>query len=314
MSDLVHVGIDVSKQHLDVATSRSPSISRFSNDAEGFRQLLGKLPPAGQTQVVIESTGIYHFDLLVHLVEHDHAVAVVSPARVRAFARAMNILAKTDALDASVLVRFSQRVEELHFAAIPSENQRKLHALITRRRQVVELATREKNHLEATRDRTAREDITRTLKFIEHSVRQLEQQIRELVESDDQWKPLDTLLQSVPGIGPATAVTLIAELPELGQFNRQEIAALVGVAPFNNDSGQSSKARSVRGGRTSVRNALYMATLTAMRVNPVIKAFHDRLALKGKPFKVRLIACLRKLLSILNTMVRFNSPWIFAHA
>lgn len=312
LSQLGHVGIDVSKQHLDVASSHSPSISRFTNNDDGFRQLLAALsalPTPGQVQVVIESTGVYHFDVLVFLVEHGYAVAVVSPARVRAFAHAMNILAKTDELDATVLVRFSQRVEELKFSVIPSENHQKLHALITRRRQVVDLTVQEKNHREATRDKTAQQDIAQTLDFLERRVRELDQQIREGIDSDDQWKPLSQLLQSVPGVGPTTAATLIAQLPELGQLNRQAIAALVGVAPFNRDSGQTSKSRCVRGGRTGVRTTLYMATVSAMRCNPLIRSLNDRLASKGKPFKVRLIACLRKLLTILNCMVKNNTHW-----
>lgn len=314
MSDLFHVGIDVCKQHLDVASSQSRSITRFTNSEEGFRLLLLSLPPAANSQVVMESTGIYHLDLLMFLVEHNYPVAVVSPARVRAFAHAMNILAKTDELDATVLVRFSQRVEELKFSAIPSENQQKMRALVTRRRQVVDLLTQEKNHREATRDSTAQSDIVATLEFLNQRLCELHRQIQELVNSDDQWKPLAQLLQSVPGVGPTTAATLIAELPELGQLNRQEIAALVGVAPFNRDSGQTSKTRTIRGGRAGVRNTLYMATVTAMRCNPAIRTLNGRLAEKGKPFKVRLIACLRKLLTILNTMVRTNTHWRLANA
>ena len=309
MSDLIHVGIDVSKQHLDIATSASRAIFRFSNDSAGFHKLLKSLPPASRTQVVLESTGIYHFELLVFLVERDYRVAVVSPARVRAFAHAMNILAKTDKLDATVLVRFSQRVEELKFAAVPSEKQQKIHALITRRRQLVEIQVQEKNHREAVRDQTVQDDIAKTLEFFNQRIDELNRQISELVDSDDQWKPLADLLQSVPGIGPTTAATLIAELPELGQLNRQEIAALVGVAPFNKDSGQTTKKRCIRGGRASVRNALYMATLAAMRFNPLVIAFNKRLAAQNKPFKVRLIACLRKLLTILNAMVKNNTHW-----
>lgn len=309
MSDLHHIGIDVSKQHLDVASSTSKSINRFSNNDEGFQQLLQALPPTDLTQIVLESTGVYHFQLLVCLVEHGYAVAVVSPARVRAFAHAMNILAKTDQLDATVLVRFSQRVEELRFSVIPSENHQKLQALVTRRRQVVDLLTQEKNHREATRDKAARKDIEQTITFLTQKVSDLDQQIRNLVDSDDQWKPLTLLIQSVPGVGPTTAATLIAQLPELGELNRQQIAALVGVAPFNRDSGHSSRPRCVRGGRSDVRRTMYMATVSAMRCNPLIQSLNLRLSEKGKPFKVRLIACLRKLLTILNTMVKNNTHW-----
>ena len=309
MSDLIHIGVDVSKEQLDVASSHSSSIVRVSNDIAGFQKLLSSLPEANRTQIVVESTGIYHFEMLVFLLERDYRVAVVSPARVRAFAQAMNILAKTDQLDASVLVRFSQRVEELQFAAIPSENQQKLHALVTRRRQLVELLVQEKNHREATRDRTVQANIAKTTEFLKQQISELDRQILQQIDSDDHWNSLAELLRSVPGIGPTTAATLIAELPELGQLNRQQIAALVGVAPFNRDSGQTSRSRSIRGGRASVRNALYMATLAAMRFNPLVKDFNQRLAQQHKPFKVRLIACLRKLLTILNIMVRNNTHW-----
>jgi transposase len=314
MSDLIHVGIDVSKRQLDVAASQSKSIKQFPNTADGFQLLLRSLPPATQTQIVIESTGVYHFDLLVYLAENDYRVAVVPPGRVRAFAKAMNILAKTDELDATVLVKFSQHIEDLKFIAIPSENQRKLHALVTRRRQVIQLLTQEKNHREATKDKTAQNDITETIDFLEKRLQDLNRQIRELVDADDHWKPLAALLQSVPGVGPTTASTLIAELPELGQLNRQEIAALVGVAPFNRDSGQISKPRAIRGGRTSVRCVLYMTTITAMRCNPLIQELNQRLSNKGKPFKVRLVACIRKLLTILNSMVKNNANWRLQNA
>lgn len=309
MSDLVHIGVDVSKEQLDVASSQSAAIVRVSNDIAGFQKLLAELPAADRTQIVVESTGIYHFEMLLFLLERDYRVAVVSPTRVRAFAHAMNILAKTDQLDASVLVRFSQRVEELQFAAIPSENQQKLHALVTRRRQLVELLVQEKNHREATRDRTVQANIAKTIEFLKQQISELDRQIRQQIDADDHWNALAELLRSVPGIGPTTAATLIAELPELGQLNRQQVAALVGVAPFNRDSGQASRPRSIRGGRGSVRNALYMATLAAMRFNPIIKDFNQRLAQHNKPFKVRLIACLRKLLTILNIMVRNNTHW-----
>lgn len=313
MSELIHVGIDVSKQQLDVASSQLRSINRFANTPDGFTLLLKSLPPATHTQVVMESTGVYHFDLLVYLAENNYPVAVVPPGRVRAFAKALNILAKTDKLDATVLVKFSQHIEDLKFTPIPSENQQKLHALVTRRRQIIHLLTQEKNHREATRDKITQSDIAQTITFLEKRLHELELQIRQLVDDDDQWKPLANLLQTVPGVGPTTAATLIAELPELGQLNRQQIAALVGVAPFNRDSGQNSKTRPVRGGRTSVRSVLYMTTITAMRCNPIIQALNERLSDKGKPFKVRLIACLRKLLTILNVMVKNNSDWRLAN-
>ena len=312
ISRFTHVGVDVSKRNLDVATSQSKSLLRVTNDQTGFHKLLKTLPPPDQAQIVVESTGIYHFDLFVFLAERGYRVAVVSPARVRAFAQAMNILAKTDSIDASVLVRFSQRVEELSFTPAPSENQQKLHALVTRRRQLIDLQVQEKNHLEATRDAAIKADVEILIKHLEDRIKDCDQQIARIIDDDEHWSPLAELLRTVPGVGPVTATTLIAELPELGQLNRQQIAALVGVAPFNRDSGQTSRTRSVRGGRTSVRNALFMAAFAAMKNNPVLKAFNQRLKEQNKPFKVRVIACVRKLLTILNTMVKNNTPWKFA--
>lgn len=314
MSNLTHVGIDVSKAFLDIASSNSNVIARHANDDAGFKQLVASLPPVDRTQIILESTGIYHVDLLMYLLDKGFRVAVVTPSRVRAFAAAIGILAKTDKLDATVLVKFSLAVDQLNFAVMPSENQQKLHALVTRRRQIKELMAREKNHLEAARDALSRKDIEATLEFLKQREKDINKQIIELLDSDDQWRELSALLQSMPGIGPASAATLIAELPELGKLNRHEIPALVGVAPYNHDSGQSSKTKSIRGGRESVRSALYMAALAGMRANPVLKAFNERLELKNKPFKVRLIACLRKLLTILNTMVKTNTHWDANHA
>jgi transposase len=308
----IHIGIDVSKQHLDVATSESNTIQRVSNDYDGFKKLLKQLPSPEDCQVVFESTGSYHFDLLVFLAEQNYLVAVVAPKRIRAFAQALNILAKTDAIDAHVIVRFSQRIDELQFTPVPSEKQQEIHALITRRRQLVALRIQEKNHLESTRNATVKQDIKQVIVLLDNRIKDIDKQIAELLDSDDEWKRLVEIITSVPGVGPGTAATLIAELPELGELNRQEIAALVGVAPFNNDSGKSSKPKVIRGGRKSVRNALYMAAFNATRSNPLLKAFFQRLRENGKPYKVCLTACLRKLLTILNVMVKNNTLWNLA--
>jgi transposase len=306
---ICHVGIDVAKVHLDVASSQISAVKRFDNEPCGFEKLLAQLPAPDRCQIVLESTGAYHVELVDFLVERDYAVAVILPSRVRDFARGMGWLAKTDAIDARLLVRYSQHVEDLVFCEKTTEHQRDLHALVTRRRQLVDLLAQEKNHLEATHRPTMRRDIQQVIELLEGRIKTLDDQIAELCEADEQTRRLRQLLTSVPGVGPVTAVTLIAELPELGQINREEIAALVGVAPINADSGSTSKRRPVRGGRASVRCALYMAAFNAVRHNPIIRTFAQRLEAQGKPFKVRLTACMRKLLTILNTMVKTNTPW-----
>lgn len=310
---ICHVGIDVAKPHLDVSSSQASAVKRFDNEPRGFEKILAWLPPADQCQIVLESTGAYHVELVDFLVERGYAVAVVLPSRVRDFARGMGWLAKTDAIDARLLARYSQHVEDLVFSEKTSEHQRELHALVTRRRQLVDLLTQEKNHLEAAHRPTMRRDIQQVIEHLEQRIKTLDGQIAQLCEADEQTRQLRQLLTSVPGVGPVTAVTLIAELPELGRINREEIAALVGVAPINADSGSTSKRRPIRGGRTSVRCALYMVAFNAARHNPVIREFAERLAAQGKPFKVRLTACMRKLLTILNTMVKTNTPWKFAN-
>jgi transposase len=305
----IHLGIDVAKDHLDVASSESSRLLRVPNSPEGFQTLLAQLPPPDACQIVLEATGVYHSELFLFLAEREYPVAIVAPDRVRHFAASFGRLAKTDALDARLLVRYSQHAEDLRFCAKPPENQRQLHALVTRRRQIVELLAQEKNHLEATRDPAMRGDVEQLVELLQQRIKNLDEHIAKLCAADPHWSQLHHLLTSVPGVGPVTAVTLIAELPELGQINRQQIAALVGVAPINQDSGHTAKTRRVRGGRTSVRCALYMAAFNASRCNPVIRQFAQRLAEQGKPYKLRITACMRKLLAILNTLVKNNTPW-----
>jgi transposase len=307
-----HIGMDVAKPHLDVASSQSSSVKRFDNEPRGFEKLLAQLPPPDHCQIVLESTGAYHVAVVEFLVERGYAVAVALPSRVRHFARGMGWLAKTDAIDARLLVRYSQHAEDLVYSEKLPENQRELHALVTRRRQLIDLVTQEKNHLEAALRPGVRRDIQQVIDLLERRIKDLDGQIAELSQADEALRQKHQLLTSVPGVGDVTAVTLIAELPELGRINREEIAALVGVAPINDDSGSTSKRRPIRGGRTSVRCALYMAAFNATRHNPVIRAFAQRLEAQGKPFKVRLTACMRKLLTILNTMIKTNTPWKYA--
>lgn len=304
-----HLGIDVAKPHLDVAAAHDATVTRFPNSPAGFQKLRAHLPPPQQCQIVLESTGVYHVPLVDFLVDQHYAVAVILPSRVRDFARGMGWLAKTDALDARLLARYSQYAEHLVFSEQKSENQRDLEGLVARRRQLIDLVTQEKNHLEAALRPSVRRDIQQVIELLERRIKDLDDQLAKLCQADEPSRQRQQLLTSVPGVGPVTAVTLIAELPELGHINREEIAALVGVAPINADSGSTSKPRTIRGGRTNVRCALYMAAFCATRHNPVIRAFAQRLEAQGKPFKVRLTACMRKLLTILNVMVKNNTPW-----
>jgi transposase len=308
MGTYIHFGIDVSKRTLDIASSQNSAVRHCDNDPEGYQKLLQDLPAPQNCQIVLESTGIYHVGVVQFLIERDYQVAVVPPDRVRHFAHSQGRRAKTDALDARLLVRYSQQTELL-FSEKSSAEQQQLQALVTRRRQLVELAAQEKNHREGTRDPAMRDDIDQSLDRLQQHIKQLNQQIEKLSQAVQEWKQRRQILLSVPGVGPVTVATLLAELPELGQVNRQEIAALAGLAPFNDDSGKTSRPRQVRGGRTSVRCVLYMAAVSASRCNPPIKAFYKKLLDQGKPFKLCITACMRKLLAILNTLVKQNALW-----
>lgn len=302
------VGIDVAKDSLDACVLPEGRRGTTTNDRQGFRELLGLLPPAGQCLVVVEATGGYQRALVAELIAAGHQVAVVNPRQVRDFARGLNLLAKTDRLDAQVIARFGQQVQPRPAQKIP-EKQDRLEQLVVRRRQLIELRTAEKCRLEMASTKVVIKSVRSMIEQLDKFIRQIEKELSELIESDDQLQCRAAALQTAPGVGAVTAVTLVAELPELGRLNRQEISALVGVAPFNRDSGKFHGRRAIWGGRATVRSVLYMATLTARRCNPVIRAFGERLAAAGKPFKVVMVACMRKLLVILNTIIKNNSVW-----
>lgn len=302
------VGVDIAKDSFDAYFSDTEKWLTTTNDQTGFRQLLGELPAAGSCLVVVEATGGYQRELVAELIAAGHPVAVVNPRQVRDFARGLGILAKTDRIDARVIARFGQQAQPRPTKKL-SKNQEELQQLAVRRRQLIDLRTAEKNRLPLARSQSVIQSIRDTIKQLQETIQQIEKEINGLVESDDQLQSQATLMQSVPGIGAITAASLLAELPELGQLNRQEIAALAGLAPFNRDSGKFQGRRSIWGGRAAVRKALYMAALTARRCNPVIRAFALRLEAAGKPFKVVITACMRKLLVILNTIVKNNTNW-----
>lgn len=242
------------------------------------------------------------------LLEAGHCVAVVNPRQVRCFAHALGILAKTDRIDAKTLATYAEQVRP-RMMEKPRENQDQITDLVARRRQLIDLRTAEKNRSKQTRQKAVRKSIEQMIRCLDDQIETIDDQIQSLIESDETWNAQAKLLQSVPGIGVGTAASLTADLPELGRLNRQEIAALAGLAPYNRDSGRFRGKRSIWGGRRTVRTALYMATISAKKCNPIIRAFAERLKAQGKAAKVITTACMRKLLVILNTMVKNNTHW-----
>lgn len=304
-----NAGIDVSKGWLDVAFgSRS---ERFANDAAGMELLTALLRQEGIDLVVLEATGGYEAAAAAALQVAGLAVAVVNPRQTRDFAKALGVLAKTDKVDAQVLrafadviARHDKRAQFLH--QVPEEQRAQLAALVARRRQLLDMRTAESNRL-AMAHKATRKSLAAIIKALDQQLREIDQDLDRHIR--EHFKPLTDLLKSAKGIGAVTSQTLAATLPELGRLDRRAIGALVGVVPLARDSGQHRGKRSCWGGRTDVRNALYMATLSATRFNPAIRAFYERLLAKGKPFKVAMVACMRKLLTILNAMVRDGTTW-----
>jgi transposase len=307
-SSRVFVGVDVAKKSWDVHLLPSGKSMKLVAGESGLSKLRAELATLGSCLIVMEASGGYERELAADLVAAGHAVAVVNPRQVRDFARGVGKLAKTDPLDAAVLARFAEVVRPRPLEKLP-EKQAELDALVTRRRQLVELRTMEKNRLGQTSLKPAQKSVVRLLDAIRKQIRDVDKLILKLIESHDDWRTTAEVVQSVPGVGPVTGATLVAELPELGRLDRQAIAALVGVAPYNNDSGPHVGQRAIRGGRASVRCTLYMAALSGMRHNPMLKQFAIRLRKLGKPAKVVITACMRKLLTLLNALVRTRTPW-----
>jgi transposase len=313
MNGLVYVGVDVAKDSLEVALrSDAPSFS-VTNDRIGIAKLIERLPQPGACLVVLEATGGYERTLIAELLQAGQRVACANPRQVRDFAKGLGVLAKTDPIDAGVIARFGEVVQP-RCLDIPQGPLGELQQLVERRRQLITLRTAETNRLQQASSKATRKSIREVLKTLEKQVASIECQIDDLVRKHDDWQHKVDLMTSVPGVGHTTATTLLADLPELGQLNREQIAALAGVAPYNHDSGQLRGTRCIWGGRAPVRNALYMAALCAKRFNDAIRRFAERLtenspARPGKPPKVVLTACMRKLLIILNTMLKNNTPW-----
>jgi transposase len=302
------VGIDVAKESLAACVLPAGRRLTESNDRDGVGRLLEALPPVGQCLIVVEATGGYQRLVVAELIAAGHRTAVVNPRQVRDFARGLGLLAKTDRIDAEVIARFGQQASP-RVAQPASPESERLQELVARRRQLVELRAAETCRLDTASTKSVIKSVRTVIEQLGKLIRKLEKELADLVESDDQLQCRSRTLQSAPGIGLVTATTLVADLPELGRLKGNQISALVGVAPFNRDSGKFHGRRSIWGGRASVRSVLYMATLTARRCNPVIRAFGERLSAAGKPFKVVMVACMRKLLVILNALLKNNAAW-----
>ena len=304
---LVFVGIDVSKARLDVGVRPSDERTSVPYDAPGIATLLVQLTQLQPTRIVMEATGGLERPLVRALVDAALPVIVVNPRQVRDFAKATGQLAKTDTLDAQVLARFAEVIQP-SLRVIPDAQTQELAALLARRRQVLAMQGAEQHRLDRAPDRV-RKRIEVHVRWLRDELARLDADLDDLIQQSPVWRAREELLQGVPGIGPVMSRTVLAELPELGLLNRKQIAALVGVAPFNRDSGRLRGHRTIWGGRASVRRALYMAALVATRWNPVIRVFYQRLRAAGKAPKVALVAAMRKLLTMLNAMVHAGTPW-----
>lgn len=306
----IFVGIDVSKKHLDVGLLPEGKSFKVDNQQEGWEQLAERLGEMKPSLVVMEATGGYQAPVSAVLALSGLPVVVVNPRQVRDFAKATGKLAKTDKIDALVIATFGQAVRP-PVRPLKSEQEQDLADLLARRRQLLQMRTAEKNRLGSAPKRI-RKQIMEHIQWLENQLKDVDKDVQVLIRNSPLWQEKANLLASVPGVGKVTAATLLACLPELGKLDRRQIAALAGLAPFNNDSGKSRGRRRIWGGRAAVRTVLYMAVVTAIRCNPVIRNFYQRLRQAGKGYKVAATAAMRKLLTIMNAMLKSNSPWIKA--
>lgn len=307
----VYVGIDVAKANMDVAVHQSKKQWSFTNDDRGIGQAVSLLQELAPELVVLEATGGIEMSLVAALVAAGLPVVVANPRQIRDFAKATGKLAKTDTIDARVIAHFAAAVKPTP-RPLPDDQAQEFSDVLARRRQVVEMITAERNRLNSARNKAVRKHIKDHIAWLERELVDTDNDLRRSVRESPVWREKDNLLRSVPGVGPVLSATLLADLPELGTLDRRQIAALVGVAPFNCDSGNLRGKRAVWGGRAKVRAVLYMATLVATRYNHVIRAFYQRLCAAGKDKKVALTACMRKLLTILNAMIKHRTPWRYS--
>jgi transposase len=306
--DSLIVGIDVAKATLDVARSDTELTDTFANDKKGIARFLKTLTPDSPALLVIEATGGYERAVVAALLEADLPVAVANPRNVRHFAKGLRLLAKTDAIDAKMLISYGRHAAP-RLAVKRSAHRDELDALVTCRRQLICVRTEQTNRRSVTSSKAAIKAIDAVLKTVATQIQKLDEQIAKLIESDDDMRSMDRIIRSVPGVGAVLSATLLASFSELGEMDRRQAAALVGVAPYNRDSGRFRGTRHISGGRMEVRNVLYMASLTAIRHNPVLAPFAERLRAEGKKSKVIIVAAMRKLIAILNAMIRDGLEW-----
>lgn len=309
MLDAVHtwVGIDLAKKSFDVAGIAGTAVQKIPNTTDGHQQLITLLPAPGTCLIVVESTGGYEQALVIALAMAEHLVAVVNPKQIRYYAKSRNVLAKTDRIDARIIADFARERRPLPKAY--DADQEHLQALIVRRRQLVDHRTAERNRRQQTQFADIAKSVQQSIDAATKEIRRLDRQILERVKSDDDWRERFERAQTTPGIGPQVAAGLVAELPELGQISREKIASLAGLAPMNRDSGAFRGQRRIQGGRSGVRRLLYMAVMSGLKHNPVIRRYYARLKRKGKSSQLAMTACMRKLLVILNTMFKTRTNW-----
>jgi transposase len=308
MSEPLFIGIDVAKDTFYVASCPAVINLSLPNSPGGINQLIKSLHSHRIALVVLEATGGYERPIVAGLLQANHKVVVASPRQVRDFARGIGEFAKTDPIDARVLARFAQVVQPKPKQPFSPKTD-ELAGLVRRRSQLIDLRTQELNRSQTISHPRVRKSIRKMLKTLDYQIAELDELIQQHIKADDDFRQKDKILRSVKGVGPQTSATLLSQLPELGRLNRQQIAALVGVAPYDFRSGRFAGQSHIWGGRKNIRSALYMAVLSAMRFNPVIHRFANRLLAKGKLFKVVATACMRKLLIILNTMIRNKTLW-----
>ncbi|MBN1374769.1 MAG: IS110 family transposase [Dehalococcoidia bacterium] len=303
-----YAGVDISKDSLDMAVFESGQRWHFNNSPIGIGKAIGALEAMKPVLVIFEATGGMEIPFWEALSKAGINAAPINPRQIRDFAKAKGRLAKTDAIDAQIIAHYTQAMQP---RPLLFPDTQELKEVMARRSQLVEMISAEKNRLKAARKENIKEDVKAHIKWLETRVDNVDKELRKAIEANPAWREKDQLLRSTPRVGPILSATLLTQLPELGELNRHQIAALAGVAPLNHDSGLMRGKRTIWGGRGRVRGALYMAALVATRCNPVISAFYQRLCSLGKPKKLALTACMRKLLAILNSMIKHHTSWVY---
>ena len=306
---VVNIGVDVGKHNLDICIHEKQLYWQEANTAEGIKRLLKRLSHYQVDRLVMEATGRYEFELAQAAYSRDIPVCIAKPLSVRRYAGAVDQLAKTDKIDAGIIARFAAVIQP-RVTPQKSKNLIAIKNLITRRRQLVNLRTQEMNRIKIM-GKDLEVSCRRIIRYLDTEIKRMEKRLASHVEQQAEWTEKQVILKSAPGVGDALIYTLLADLPELGELNNREISSLVGVAPINRDSGRLRGKRRIQGGRAAIRTVLYMATLSATQCNPVIKAFYKKLVAQGKHKKVALTACMRKFITILNTMVKNKTEWAF---